>query len=112
MTDASSPPSPIACRMDALTPAERTRRSDVLAILSQRALEVAATGDGIAVRLRDEPDTASLAGEFISYESRCCPFVRFDLTVEADGGPVRLSLGGREGVGEFLRATFGAGAAG
>lgn len=60
-------PSPIACRMDSLTPAERKRRSEVLAILTPRTVAV----------------------------------------VEADGGAVRLALGGGEGVREFLRATFG-----
>ena len=99
-------PSPIACRMDALTPAERTRRSEVLAILTQRAVDVVAKTDGVAIHLRSEPDTPALAGEFVAYESRCCPFIRFELAVEAEGGPVRLVLGGREGVGEFLRQTF------
>ncbi len=92
--------------MDALTPAERTRRSEVLAFLTKRIVEVVETADGIAFQLRSDPDTPALAGEFVAYESRCCPFIRFELTVEADGGPVRLSLGGREGVAEFLRATF------
>jgi hypothetical protein len=86
-------PSPIACRMDALAAAERARRSEVLAILTQRTVEVVETADG-------------MAGEFVAYESRCCPFIRFELSVEADGGPVRLAFGGREGVREFLRATF------
>jgi hypothetical protein len=102
-------PSPIACRMDALTPAERARRSEVFALLTRRAVEVVETADGIAVRLRGEPDTPALAGEFVAYEARCCPFIRFELAVEAEGGPVRLTLGGREGVGEFLRAMFPAG---
>jgi len=92
--------------MDALTPAERTRRSEVLAVLAQRALEVVETTDGIAFHLRGDPDTPALAGEFVAYESRCCPFIRFELVVEAEGGPVQLRLGGREGVGEFLRQTF------
>lgn len=92
--------------MDALTPAERKRRSEVLAVLQQRAVGVTETTDGIAFEIRNEPDTAALAGEFIAYESRCCPFLRFELAVEAEGGPVRLALGGREGAAEFLRATF------
>ena len=99
--------SPIACRMDALTADERARRSAVLALLTERTREVADTGDGLAFYLRNEPDTAALAGEFIGYESRCCPFLRFALAVEAEGGPVRLTMRGGEGVGEFLRATFG-----
>jgi hypothetical protein len=98
--------SPIACRMDALTTAERARRSVVLAALTQRAVAVVETADGIAFRLRNEPDTPALAGEFVGYESRCCPFIRFELAVEAEGGMVTLALGGREGVGQFLRAMF------
>ena len=105
-------PSPIACRIDALTPAERERRSEVLAVLTGRAIDVVETTDGIAFHLRSDPDTPALAGEFVAYESRCCPFIRFELAVEADGGPVRLVLGGRDGVREFLRATFLAGATG
>jgi hypothetical protein len=97
--------------MDDLTAAERERRSEVLAILTERTIAVVETADGIAFQLRSDPDTPALAGEFVAYESRCCPFIRFELTVEAEGGAVRLALGGREGVGEFLRATF-AGATG
>ena len=52
------------------------------------------------------PDTPSLAGEFIAYEGRCCPFLRFELLVGANNGPVRLAMGGGEGVREFLRVTF------
>jgi hypothetical protein len=102
--------SPIACRMDALTPAERARRRVVLGLLTERAVKIEDTADGIAFELRPAPDTAGLAGEFIGYESACCPFLRFDLAVAADGGPVRLAMGGREGVRDFLRATFAAGA--
>lgn len=102
------PRAPIACRMDALTPAERRRRSEVLAVLTSRMMEVVATADGMAFHLRRDPDTPALAGELVAYESRCCPFLRFELAVEAEGGPVRLAVGGREGVQEFLRATFGA----
>ena len=93
--------------MEALTEAERARRSAILATLTERTREVVDTGDGLAFYLRNEPDTAALAGEFIGYEARCCPFIRFALTVEAEGGAVRLAMRGGEGVGEFLRATFG-----
>ena len=93
--------------MDALTVAERARRSEVLSLLKERALSIADTGDGIVFYLRNDRDTASLAGEFIGYESRCCPFLRFALTVDPEGAPVRLAMRGGAGVGEFLRATFG-----
>ena len=81
---------------DALTPAECTRRSEVLGILTERVVEMAETADGIAFRLRSDPDTPALAGEFVGYESRCCPFIRFQLVIEAEGGyqrffPIRLT---------------------
>jgi hypothetical protein len=101
--------SPVACRMDALTPAERARRSEVLAALSRRLIRITDTDDGIAFVLPGDSDVPTLAGEFISYERRCCPFLRFELAVEADGGAVCLALGGGEGVRDFLRATFAGG---
>ena len=40
-------------------------------------------------------------------ERLCCPFVRFRLEMEEDGGPLYLSLTGRDGVKEFLRGELG-----
>jgi hypothetical protein len=99
-------PTPIACRMDALTPAERARRSEVLAALTRRLVRVADTNDGLDFVLPGDADVPALAGEFMSYESRCCPFLRFELTVEPAGGAVRLAMSGGEGVRDFLRVTF------
>jgi hypothetical protein len=99
---------PIGCRMDALTPADRRRRAEVLGVLEGRVTSVEDLPEGLALELRNEADTAALAGEFVGYEARCCPFLRFDLSVEDEGGPIRLAMSGREGVGDFLRATFGA----
>ena len=93
--------------MDALTAAERARRQAVLAILKARTTAIEHEQEGIVFRLRNERETFPLAGEFVVYEARCCPFLRFDLTVEDGGGTVRLRLSGDKGVGDFLRATFG-----
>ena len=93
--------------MDALTPAERARRQDVLAILRERTTAVDHEPEGISFRLRNERETFSLAGEFVVYEARCCPFLRFDVSVQDGGDTVRLRMSGDAGVGDFLRATFG-----
>jgi hypothetical protein len=97
---------PIGCRMDALTPAERNRRRELLEGLRARALGVAETADGIAFRLPGDRDVPVLVAEFVTYESRCCPFLRFEMAVDAEGGPVHLRMGGRAGVKDFLRAEF------
>jgi hypothetical protein len=94
--------------MDALTAGEQARRAALLATLRERMTGLDHEPEGIVFRLRNERETFALAGEFVVYEARCCPFLRFDLTVEADGATVRLRLSGGEGVGDFLRATFAA----
>jgi inner membrane protein len=97
---------PIVCRMDALTAAERDRRSQVLELLRGRLLGSAETEDGVAFTLPADPDVPALAGEFIALESRCCAFLRFQLEVGPAGGPVVLRLGGGPGVKEFLTQSF------
>ena len=96
---------PIACRMDALTAEERSRRAEVVSILEGRLIGREETDDGLAFRLPSDPDVAALAREFIGYESRCCPFLRFDLQ-EGKSGPLVLRMGGRPGVKEFLKQAF------
>jgi hypothetical protein len=97
---------PMACRMDALTPPERDRRSAVLSLLRDRLLEVAETEDGLAFHLRGDPDVPALVREFIAYERRCCAFLRFGLDVRIPGAPVVLRMGGGPGVKEFLKQVF------
>jgi hypothetical protein len=42
----------------------------------------------------------------IDAERQCCRFLRFDLTVEPDGGPVSLALSGPPGTKAFLAALI------
>jgi hypothetical protein len=63
--------------------------------------------DGYAFELRNDSDVLLRAAEFISLERLCCPFFRFELQVERDGGSVWLSLTGRDGVKPFIMAEIG-----
>ncbi len=51
------------------------------------------------------PATA-LAAVFKVIESarECCPFFRFEVTVEAGAGPVTLALSGPDGTREFIES--------
>jgi hypothetical protein len=49
----------------------------------------------------------ALLGEFSQLESQCCPFLRFQLTVELGGGPVWLELTGPPGTRDFLAQEIG-----
>jgi hypothetical protein len=44
-----------------------------------------------------------LVAEMISFESRCCQFLDFQLDVKRGGASITLRLTGGEGVKEFLR---------
>ena len=113
---------PLACRMDALSAPQRERHrllSEALAraVVASRELP---NGYELSVdpsRLPADPapgvaapnaahGLAALA-EWVELESRCCPFLDFDLGVRGRGGLVRLSLTGGAGVKEFLREEIG-----
>ena len=42
----------------------------------------------------------------IDLEHRCCPFLKFQLTIEPGAGAVRLDLTGPEGTKDFLSEVF------
>ena len=58
---------------------------------------------GYEFRFADETSVLVRLADFVSLEKLCCPFLRFEIEVEAESGPVWLRLTGREGVKEFIR---------
>jgi hypothetical protein len=98
--------SPIACRMDALSPEQRKRRTEVLSALRTRLAGVGETETGIVFRWSHDDSIVPLLAEFVRWESLCCPFIRFGIDVQEEGGAVELQLSGRTGVKEFLVTTF------
>lgn len=59
--------------------------------------------NGYEVRFADKLDVLKRLAEFVSLEKLCCPFLGFEIEVEAESGPIWLRLTGREGVKEFIR---------
>lgn len=94
--------SPLACDMSAIDTGRRERHAATGRELL-RAAEIRELPDGYAFRLPAGPDVLVKAAEFISLEKLCCPFLRFVLEVEPEGGPLWLRLTGREGVKAFVR---------
>jgi hypothetical protein len=98
-------PAALVCRLDALTPDERTRRADLAARLQARFVEVVETGDGYAARLDDARAVAHEATEWLLLERRCCPFLRLELVLEPAAESLWLRFGGGAGVKGFLAAA-------
>lgn len=96
---------PVACTLS--EPDLAKRRAGLFTDLARRRQEVRWLSEGIALRYGSEQGTLALLGEFIQLEHQCCPFLRFQLTVESGGGPIWLELTGPPGTRDFLAHEIG-----
>jgi hypothetical protein len=93
---------PVICT---LTPDTRaTRKAALLPGLVRRAESREDTADG--VRYRFSADTFSMLASTVEAERQCCRFLRCDISIEPDGGPIWLSLSGPPGTRDFLAALL------
>jgi hypothetical protein len=99
------PDLPIVCTLE---PGDLGRRAESLRTnLVKRCEELVEQADG--VRLRFAPSEAILEtiAQVIEAERRCCRFLRFQLTVDPDEGPIWLEMTGPPGTAEFLADITG-----
>jgi len=99
--------SPFACDMTAIAPEQRGQHFAVIEKLFGSIITQLELPNGYAFMLPNEPDVLLLVAQFIALERLCCPFFGFGLEVVREGGPVFLSLTGREGVKPFIMAEIG-----
>jgi hypothetical protein len=97
---------PIACRLDALTPAERTRQRALKQELERAVVERRETPNGYALVYPGDSDLPFKIVEWIGIERRCCPFVDFTLTWRAGEDRPSLELSGSPEVKTFIAQTF------
>jgi hypothetical protein len=93
---------PVVCTLTPATVA--TRKAALLPGLVGRADRMEETASG--VRLRLPADALSAVLQTVDAERQCCRFLRFDITVEPDGGPIWLEVAGPSGTREFLAALL------
>jgi hypothetical protein len=95
---------PIMCT---LTPvALQARREGLLADLRRRAESHEELPHGHRLRFTPAGDILAVIAHTIDAERQCCRFLRFNITVEPDGGPIALELTGPPGTREFISALF------
>lgn len=95
--------SPLACDMTAIPAEQRPVHLAKFRELFSPIDETRELPNGYEFRFTDEPNVLTRLVDFVSLEKLCCPFLGFELEVEAEHGPVWLRLTGREGVKEFIR---------
>jgi hypothetical protein len=120
---AGSPPAleapadePLACRLDALSPAERGRHQKLTALLERAVVGVRELPGGYELALdlsrlpadaKGDPVCVVEIAEWVDLEARCCPFLDFGIAVRGKGaGSVALALTGGPGVKDFLKMEF------
>ena len=99
--------SPFACDMTAVAPEQRGAHIATIEKLFRAVQRSRELPDGYSFELPNESDVLLLAAEFIINERSCCPFFDFALEIEREGGPMWLSLKGRDGVKPFIMAEVG-----
>lgn len=91
---------PIACTLGPA--AIKARREDLLGGLVRRAEERLDVPNGYRVRFAPNNDALPTIASVIEVERQCCRFLRFQVTVDPDGGPIWLEFTGPPGTREFL----------
>jgi hypothetical protein len=95
---------PIFCT---LTPGQlRKQRDALLPGLVRRATFVDPLDDGYQLRFDPSSKTLDAIAKVIDAERQCCRFLRFDLTIMPDGGPITLAVTGPTGTREFMDGLF------
>src|SRR5690349_8933175 len=95
--------SPLACDMTVIPADQRPLHLAKSRELFSQIEETRELADGYEFRFADQSNLLKQLADFVSLEKLCCPFLRFDIEVEAESGPVWLRLTGREGVKEFIQ---------
>src|SRR5215470_6931201 len=95
--------SPLACDMTAIPAAQRPLHLAKSREMFSQIEETCELSNGYEFRFTDGPDVLKRLADFVSLEKLCCPFLKFEIEVEAENGPVWLRLSGREGVKEFIQ---------
>ena len=96
----------IACISDAIPAEKRERWLEVATQMYGAVQEVQELLDGYAFRLPSSSEMLLIVSEDLNYDRLCCPFIRYTLEIEPNGGPYWLRFTGGEEVKEFLRISF------
>ncbi len=94
------------CNIKALTPEERARHKQLSEKLMAARKEIVETEKGYEFQFSPADVTLAELADWVSAESKCCPFFDFHIDLEEEGSLLCLRLTGEEGIKAFIRAEF------
>ena len=118
VTAAAPAEEPLVCNLDALRPSERERHQRLSEMLRRTVIGTAELPAGFALTLdlsrlpvdpKGLPVRVVEVAEWVELESRCCPFLDFEISVRDKGRSVTLRLTGGRNVKTFLREELALG---
>ena len=98
---------PVACALDPVTLEQQ--KSGLLPGLVRQASVRAPLSEGLRLTFAATSDVLAAITRTVDAERQCCPFLRFQLTVEPAGGPVVLEVTGPPGTRALLDQLEAAG---
>lgn len=96
----------IRCNLEALSKEERALHGRMTRAIAESVREQVELPRGFRWRFVPGETSPALLVEWIGHERRCCPFLRFQVEFEPEGGAIWLTLTGPEGAKEILREAF------
>lgn len=94
----------LACRL--IGPELMERKAVIAAELLNDVENIEESDDGFALSWSSGDPWAERVLEIVRLERQCCPFIRFELTLEPNDGPVTLHLLGNDEVKQFIRTEL------
>jgi hypothetical protein len=104
---AENDPAPVfACNLKAISAADRPRYNELVKRVRTAMRDRSEISNGYAFKLDSNAVTLAEAGEWISMERLCCPFLTLQLSASGNRPHWLLTLTGPEGVKPLLDAEF------
>src|SRR5215469_14317600 len=94
------------CNMKALSTGERYHHRWLTLKLMMTKNDVIERADGYEFQFDSTAVSVAELADWVTNESKCCPFFDFHIAVEHDASLLTLRLSGDEGIKAFIRAEF------
>jgi hypothetical protein len=94
------------CNMKALSPVERARHLLLTGKLIMTRKDIVEMENGYEFQFSPSSISVADLANWVTAESKCCPFFDFHIDLEQEGRLLCLRLTGEDGIKEFILSEF------